>query len=376
MDNIIDVHFHVGLAGDKWPQMGGMSSWYREQIVFKIFLLYADLKPQDVCDEKLDEAILNAIRTTKVDKVVCLALDAVYDTSGQRQEKASNVWADNSYVFWLRDRLPEKVLPGASVHPFDPKFRQRVEWCVDKGAVLLKWLPSAQQFTLADPRVADVMKFLATVNNGKALPLLLHTGGEYAIPSSDPTAFSNDFLTWGFWDRFFNWFRPKAKRWNTPQIDAIDRNIRAALDAGTVIMFAHCGLPYFVPRFLSGVFEHSDFDPVRGYLESPGNGRWQCFADVSAICTPGRAQFMDNVRKLPQEKILFGSDYPTPVFELYPSLKSAEEQFREVMKGHLEHLIIPAGNLLDVNLQQLKIVFPDHPMFVNFSRLLTGLGLL
>jgi len=356
--------------------MGGMSSWYREQIVYKVFLLYGDLKPQDVCDEKLDEAILKAIRTTTLDKIVCLALDPVYDSNGQRLEKASNVWTDNAYVISLRDRLPDKVLFGASVHPFDPKFRERVEWCVEKGAVLLKWLPSAQQFTLDDPRVAEAMKFLATVNNGKPLPLLLHTGGEYAIASSDPTACSNDFLTWGFWDKFFNWFRPKSRQWKTPRLAEIDRNIRAALDAGSVIIFAHCGLPYFVPRFLSGVFEHSDFDPVRGYLESLGNGKWRCFADVSAICTPSRAQFFDSVRKLPQEKILFGSDYPTPVFELYPSPKAAEEQFREVMKGHLEHLIIPAGNLVDVNLQQLKAAFPGHPMFVNFSRLLGELGLM
>ena len=375
MDDIIDVHFHVGLAGDKWPTMGGMSSWYRQQIVFKIFLLYADLKPQDVRDEKLDEAIIHAIKSTTLNKVVCLALDPVYDTNGQRLEKASNVWTDNSYVIWLRERLGEKVLLGASVHPFDPKFRERVEWCLEKGAVLLKWLPSAQQFTLADPRVADAMKFLATANKGKALPLLLHTGGEYAIPSSNPAAFSNDFLTWGMWDRVFNWFRSKEQRWNTPQISEIDKNIRAALDAGTVIIFAHCGLPYFVPRFLSGVFEHSDFDPVRGYLESSGNGRWRCFADVSALCTPGRAQFMDSVGKLPREKVLFGSDYPTPVFQLYPSLESTEKQFREVMQGHLEHFIIPSGNLLDVNLQQLQIAFPGHPMFTNFSRLLKELGL-
>jgi hypothetical protein len=328
-----------------------------------------------VRDEKLDEAILRAIRTTIVDKVVCLALDPVYDTNGQRQEKASNVWTDNAYVVSLRERLPQKVLLGASVHPYDPKFRERVEWCVEKGAVLLKWLPSAQQFTLADPRAADAMKFLATVNKGKPLPLLLHTGGEYAIPTSVAATFSNDFLTWGWWDKFFNWFRPKDKRWNTPQISEIDKNIRAALDAGAVIMFAHCGLPYFVPRFLSGVFEHSDFEPIRGYLASPGNGKWRCFADVSAICTPGRAQFMDSVKKLPPEKLLFGSDYPTPVFQLYPRIEGMEKQFREVMQGRLEHLIIPSGNLLDVNLQQLKIAFPGHPMFTNFSGLLKELGL-
>ncbi len=375
MADIIDVHFHVGLVGDKWPKMGGMSSWYKEQIVFKIFLLYADLKPQDVRDEKMDEAIIQSIKSTTLNKVVCLALDPVYDTNGQRREELSNVWTDNSYVIWLRERLGNKVLLGASVHPFDAKFRERVEWCVEKGAVLLKWLPSTQQFTLADPRVADAMKFIATVNKGKALPLLLHTGGEYAIPSSNAAAFSNDFLTWGMWDKFFNWLRPKDKRWDTPRISEIDKNIRAALDAGTVIIFAHCGLPYFVPKWFSGVFEHSDFDPVRGYLESPGNGRWRCFADVSAICTPGRAQFIENVKKLPREKLLFGSDYPTPVFQLYPNIKATEAQFREVLKGHLEHLIIPAGNLLDVNLQQLQVAFPQHPMFTNFSELLKELGL-
>lgn len=374
MDKIIDVHFHVGLAGDKWPKMGGMSSWYKKQLVFKIFLLYADLKPQDVRDEKMDAAILHAISTTKVDKVVCLALDPVYDKNGQRREDLSNVWTDNSYVVWLRERLPEKVLLGASVHPFDPKFRERVEWCVQNGAVLLKWLPSAQQFTLDDPRVADAMKFLATINKGRALPLLLHTGGEYAIPSSNPRSFSNDFLTWGFWDKFFNVFRFGDNKWNTPNIAEVDKNIRAALDAGTIIIFAHCGLPYFTPKFLTGMAEHSDFEPVKNYLESAGNGKWRCFADVSAICTPGRAQFIEEVRRLPKEKLLFGSDYPTPVFLLKPNDKDLVAQFEELRKGHIEHLVIPAGNLLDVNLEQLKQAFPQHPMFTNFSDLLKEVG--
>ncbi|MCB0260488.1 MAG: hypothetical protein KDE62_12330 [Calditrichaeota bacterium] len=187
-------------------------------------------------------------------------------------------------------------------------------------------LCSAQQINLADERIRECLKFLATCRGGKPLPLLLHVGGEYAIPSSDSRTFSYDFLSWTFWDKLGNLFRGK-KAWYRPEIDSIHRNLRAGLDEGAVIIFAHCGLPYFAPNIFKRILEHSDFDTISAYLKdydgtSATKGR--CFADISAFVTPFRMSYFPDIRKLPEGSLLFGSDYPTPAFELSADLKENE----------------------------------------------------
>ena len=129
------------------------------------------------------------------------------------------MWVSNEYVLELAAELkamlpPEEqgrrgILLGASVHPYAPNFRERVAWCVDHGAVLLKWLPSAQQINLADDRVGAALEFLATARQGRPLPVLLHVGTELAIRTTDPKTTSYDFLSWSTWDRFWNRLRPQ-----------------------------------------------------------------------------------------------------------------------------------------------------------------------
>lgn len=170
-NEIIDCHMHVGLCGDTWPQYGRFSEWFQKQILFKIFLLYADIPEDQVTDTKLHDATVRLIDSAQVlDRVVCLALDPVYDQNGVRREDASNLWVANEYVLKLRSEVPDKVLFGASVHPYAPDFKQRVTECVNNGAVLLKWVPSSQQFSVGDAKVGQAMKFLATAKGGGPLP--------------------------------------------------------------------------------------------------------------------------------------------------------------------------------------------------------------
>ena len=367
----IDMHFHVGLLGDRYPKWGRLSEWYRRQLVYKIFLLYAGLEPDRVSDRTLREATERTIAGAIVDRVVCLALDPVYDIHGGRREDRSHVWVDNEYVLDLRRTIGKKVLLGASVHPYDPSFERRVTKCVGEGAVLLKWLPSAQQIDLADPRVLDRLRFLATAKDGKALPLLLHVGPEYAIPSIDERTKSYDFLSWTIWDRIGNAFRGKGK-WIQPRTKELRDNLRDGLDDGATIIFAHCGLPYFAPRLFRYLLEHSDLKEVREYLkdypESSTYGR--CYADVSACVTPFRRTYFNDIRKLPPSSLLFGSDFPTPVFELSADLGEMIKDLKAVLNGQLERVVIPQDNLLNVNYRELLHFFPGHAMFSNFNRLL------
>jgi predicted TIM-barrel fold metal-dependent hydrolase len=333
----IDAHMHVGLLGDKWPQWGKFSPWYQKQIVYKIFLLYGKIKEEEVNDEKLLEETIKTVEGSGLGKVVCLALDHVYDLTGTPHPDKSHMWVSTDYI--VQELMPRsnKILLGASAHPYDPNFNARVQDYVEKGAVLLKWLPSAQHIDLAEDKTRDAMISLAT-----------------AKP-----------------DKLANFFRG-SKKWLVPKVEKIRDNLEAALNAGAVIIFAHCGLPYFEPGFLGGLLEHSEFKTVQDYLARTDRQEFAgvCYADVSAVCTPFRKNYFGQIKNLPPSLVLFGSDFPTPAFELSADLAEVWDDFKAVLRGEFERVIIPQDNLLKVNYNELNHFFPDHPMFTNFNRLL------
>lgn len=395
----IDTHVHVALLGpdrpparpaaggppfmEPQPERGAMTSAMRGSTPFGVFLFYNKIEPDLVTDALLRKRSLENIYHSSFDYVVCLALDAVYSPAGERCTDLSTMWVSNEYVLELAAELkamltPEEqrrrgILFGASVHPYAPNFRERVEWCVANGAVLLKWLPSAQQINLADDRVGAALEFLATARQGRPLPVLLHVGTELAILSTDPKTTSYDFLSWSTWDRFWNRLRPSATRWATPDLEGVRRNLDRGLRAGGCLILAHCGLPYFAPNFFKKWLEHSDFDAVREYLEHHRGSdgiRGKCFADVSAIVTPFRKSYFDDIRKLPPGSLLAASDFPVPVFELSADLGENLEDLGAILNGEFERIIVPEGNLLDLNWRELQHAFPGHPMFENARQII------
>lgn len=367
----VDSHVHVGLRGDQHPGWGHISDRMRAaRPMYDIFLLYADVKRDDDIDQTFMRRTLELIDGCSLEQVVCLALDHVWDKNGQplASPKHTDFWVSNDYVFDIQRQRPDKVLVGASVHPYRPDFKAAVADCVTKGAVLLKWLPSGQQFSLEDPPVREAIKFLATAKNGKPLPLLLHVGVEYAVRSTNERTRSFDYLSWGFWDRFRNFWR--REKWYVPNLKEVHRTLEEGLAAGAVIIMAHCGLPYFIAK--ASLFEHDDFPQVRRYLKRSARSEFpgRVYADVSACATPFRKGYFRNIAKLPPELLLFGSDYPCPVFELKFQLAEAWLDFKAMLAGDLKRIVIPQGNLIDVNYRELSLFFPGHPMFTNFDRYL------
>ena len=373
--SVIESHVHVGLRGDSFG-MGAFSEYFMAQPAFKVFLAYARLRGRPITDGILHEATLAVLDGCHLDRVVCLALDPVYDPDGTRREDRCHMWVDNAYTCRLRDELPDRVLPGASVHPYRRDFAAEVRRCVDNGAMLLKWLPSAQAIDLAEPAVGARLRELAHLGpGGGPLPLLLHVGGEYAIPPADPTLSSLNFHSWSAWEAFWNRLRGR-RAWVRPRVREIEANLRGAAAEGSIVIFAHVGLPYFASGALAGVLEHSDFDVVRAYLargsEREGDRR-RYFADISACCTPFRKPYFKDLAALPEDALLFGSDFPTPIFELSADLEHNLADLRAAIEGEAERLIVPEGNLLDVNRAELGRAFPGHPMFTNLGALLASL---
>jgi hypothetical protein len=368
----MDMHVHVGVLGDHpdFKQYGVISKWMRNQPIYRIMLLYARVEPEDASDARFQEAVLRAICRSGMDQVVCLALDPVFDMKGERRPEWSNMWVANEYITRvLRPLANGKIRLGASVHPYDPAFTTRVKQCVDEDAVLLKWLPSAQQIDLADERVLRALQVLGRAGpGGTALPLLLHVGTEHAIVTTDPRTTSYDFLSWGWWDGFYNRLRKKPARWFVPRVNQVLANLRAGMEAGATIILAHCGLPYFAPRFTK-FLEHSDFDAVKALLEETmarPNRKGKCYADVSACITPFRKGYFKDIRKLPRSLLLAGSDFPVPVFELSANIDENARDFEAMItRGEVDRILVPQDNLLDVNWRELKHAFGEHPMFRN-----------
>jgi hypothetical protein len=184
---------------------------------------------------------------------------------------------------------------------------------------------------------------------------------------------SYDFLSWNDADELWNNLRPVERRWWRPDVSATIANLTAGLNAGACIIFAHCGLPYFAPKPMGGVIEHSDFAVVQQFLHDfPGQGgtiRGKAFADVSACLTPMRFTYFEDLRQVPEASLLTGSDYPVPMFELSKGFDEALEGFEAVRNDAVEDATPPQGNLLDLNIAQLRDAFPGHPMFTNASQL-------
>lgn len=366
---IIDMHLHVGVLNQ--PGLGRISDWMQRQLTFKIFLFYAGISQNNLSDKVLKEAALKTIEESGLDKVVCLALDPVFDDSGTRREDLSHMWVDNAYVIDLRETSGfDRILLGASVHPYDPDFSGRLRAVVDQGAVLLKWLPSAQHIELSDPRVLAALKECATAGpDGRPLPVLIHVGPEYAIMTTEPATTTYDFLSWSWLESFRNRLRPRSKSWSTPDVNKRLKNLRDAVRHGAHIILAHAGLPYFASGLIGKYLEHSDFRVVKDLLLENRPGQGAFYADVSACCTPFRQVYHRDLAELPGEYVLFGSDFPVPVFELSADLKENLRDFKAVMRGDFGRIIKPQDNLLDVNLRELRRAFPKHPMFTNFAKL-------
>jgi hypothetical protein len=97
-------------------------------------------------------------------------------------------------------------------------------------------------------------------------------------------------------------------------------------------------------------------------------GPGKVFADLSACATPFRTAYYPDLNNLPPSALLFGSDFPTPVFELSAGLDEAWKDFKAMLKGEWWRIAVPQDNPVSVNYRELNHRFPGHPMFTNFHR--------
>jgi hypothetical protein len=217
-------------------------------------------------------------RSEKVSKAVLLGMDGVYDENGRLDLARTDFLISNPYVLQVAKNDPDYFLAGVSINPQRRDALEELERCTEQGAALVKVLPNAQCFDPADRRYLPFYRALARLK----LPLLSHVGYEFSLASRDQSA-------------------------GDPS------KLRCPLDEGVSVIAAHaCSNGLFLPE--------PHFKVAREFVR-----RYPHFyLDASALTHPNRARTLFLLRRHPglHERLLFGTDYPLPVFA-YPALGRA-----------------------------------------------------
>jgi hypothetical protein len=343
-DPVIDVHIHFGTKND--PASGCYwSEDFEKGLAYFAFRLITSSLFRKIDIKFVKKKLFKVIhRSKKVDKCVLLALDQVYDEDGKVYDqygdhKRTHLFVPNSCLVNIikpsnggpsEASTNNRVLFGASVHPYRSDWENELQYCLDNGAVLCKWIPSSQQIDLTHTKCKQFYEKLAANN----LPLLCHVGPEGSIPPFDET----------------------SQKLNNP------RFLKDALDAGVTVIAAHAALPLLPPPL--GSDDH--YKELVALFHAPNPKSWKLYADLSAINLGTRGIYIDDIKKdIPKDKLVFGSDYPIPMLDIS---QDPHISLGRWLKHFFETLFI--RNPLDKNFKLIEHMEFDSSIFSNPSKIL------
>lgn len=237
------------------------------------------------------------------------AFDHALDEQGRERADWTTFHVPDAYARQVAAARPDRFGWVASIHPYRPDALQRLDAALAGGALALKWLPSAMNIHLGDPRLRPFYDRLARAR----LPLVVHGGEEKAVPGAGRHAHGNPLL------------------------------VRHALAQGVRVVVAHCASlgqaldldarrPGPVPAF--ELFARLMDEPAwRGLL----------LGDISAVFQVNRRPEVWRTLLQRQDwhaRLLHGSDHPLPgVGPLYRPAALARA-------GLLDEAEVPALNAM------------------------------
>jgi len=170
----IDCHTHLAGVGTQ-----GSGCWTSDKLAkrlaFRILRRMHGVTPAQLersFDQDWAARLAATVRASEIDHAVALGFDGVYDARGAWDEGRSQMIVTPSYVFEVCRRHPE-LLPGPSINPHRRDALERLEECIEGGAVLIKWLPATQRIDPSDPAIEPFYARLAEAG----IPILVHSGG-------------------------------------------------------------------------------------------------------------------------------------------------------------------------------------------------------
>ncbi|MBI5560653.1 MAG: amidohydrolase family protein [Deltaproteobacteria bacterium] len=260
--HLIDIHIHM------LPFPDGKGDILNSTPLRRFFIKKTEAADAAGAKAAYLKKLVCAIENSRyVSRGVLLAVDGVYAGSGELDAGNTRFMVANDSVLSAVEGYPA-LLAGCSVNPARRDAVEELSRCKEKGMVLVKVIPNAQNFDPSERRFIPFYRKMAELK----MPLLCHSGYEFALTS-------------------------KGQALGNPSL------LRTALEEGVDVVAAHAsstGLVFY-ERYISTVKEL-----VKAYPNF--------FLDVSALTFPTRVGMLLRIRNSPEikERLLFGSDYPVP----------------------------------------------------------------
>ncbi|MBA2670628.1 MAG: amidohydrolase family protein [Gemmatimonadetes bacterium] len=273
----IDVHVHLAGVGTQ-----GSGCWlspsFRRRPLFNLLRLWYGVSDQQMrssVDQDWVDLIAGLVEESELDRAVALGFDGVYRADGSLDEKHSQLIVPPSWVFDACRRRPAALLPGPSVNPGRADAMERLDECVEGGAVLLKWLPAVQAI---DPSQRRHTRFYEKMREA-GIPLLVHSGGGEAT------------------------FREVARELQDLRL------LERPLEEGVKVICAHSAAPIIYSR------DRNQITLLRTFLQRYSN----LWVDNSGMANPSRFPYLSRFArdKGISERTLYGSDFPVPSSPVY-----------------------------------------------------------
>lgn len=306
---IVDVHCHLGYSNmpfdtsiphfsfesPETPGADGCESYFSRRMLARpgwfFIKRWLGIDPSLPPGPELDHQIASANNhhwrhARSIDRLVLLAFDAYHTDDGkavgavhQQRNRGSDLYVSNSLVRSMRDAEPDRILFGASIHPYREGAADMLAEVAAAGAALVKWLPVHQNIETTDERTIAFMRRAAELN----IPLLIHYGGEMSLT------------------------RQHIDQENpAPLLDAL-RHLRKQ-NAMPRVIVAHVATPSFPWQDDAGYRQFLDA-LLDEFSEAP------LYADISALAAFGRTSRLRELadRRELHDKLVWGTDYPIPV---------------------------------------------------------------
>ncbi|HEX8391021.1 MAG TPA: amidohydrolase family protein [Longimicrobium sp.] len=264
----IDCHVH--LAGVGTDDSGcWISPAFEKRITFRLLRMRHGMSASRAsADADWAADVAERVRGSELTHAVVLGFDGVY-RHGRLDRGRTQMVVPAEWVFRVCRAHPE-LLPGPSINPHRADALERLEECIEGGAVLIKWLPATQGIDPADPALAAFYRRCAEAR----LPILTHSGGTEGT---------------------FAQVAPALKDL---------RRILPALRAGVPMIVAHTGAPVAYAR-------DPDQVPLLRTMMAEFPHLW---VDNSGMANPSRFQHLPRYARSADlvARTLHGSDFPVP----------------------------------------------------------------
>lgn len=273
----IDVHIH--LAGVGTNDSGcWLAPRFRRRITFRALRRWYGITREQMeksVDADWAALLARTVRGSTLDRGVALGFDGVYRQDGSWDEARSQLIVPPRWVFSVCRRWRRELLPGPSVNPYRADALERLDECIEGGAVLLKWLPAVQAI---DPSDSRILPFYERMRRA-GLPLLVHAGGSEQTFEEVTPEFQNLEL------------------------------LRTPLDAGVTVICAHSAAPVIYSR------DENQIPLLKDLLEQYPN----LWVDNSGMANPSRFYHLAALAKdaTVRNRTLYGSDFPVPSSPVY-----------------------------------------------------------